>query len=280
MLAAAPSTTPPSPAAATPLPWSQGAGRGGNHLPANHPAQVGDQSLRFSPRFSDPAYHFAGGTGQTEHGVELLVETGSAPGVLDGLRAAVAEVPQSILDGVRQVRVLAGHDEGYDRYYEQAYGIPGFHAVAAGGGGAVNFFGGRPYAAGVLFHELGHSLPVSGWGAAVRADDATIAALAKGGVLAPVEFEPIPDPVRRARWTPRLAPGAVTPYGGSATGEDIAESLHLLLSETHFGHAFATVTPTGGTPRPLTFGEAYPARTAVLERAARSDLDHDGTIGA
>lgn len=283
LLAAAPSRT--EHLSGERLPWNPDARRGANDIPATAPVEVASAELQFSPGWNDPAYRFGGGVAQALHGVEVFVEDGSArPGVqlLGELRTALDEVPPLLLEHVSQIRVLARSDDGYDRFYEKAYGIPGFHAVAAGGGGAISFFGGRPYTQSTLFHELGHELSVGSreWRRAVADDDATIAALARSGRLAPDEFEPVPDPVRRARWTPRLAAGAVTPYGASATGEDISESLSQLLSERHFGHAFAHVELADGSRRELTFAEAYPARTAVLERASRSDLDGDGAIGA
>jgi len=134
----------------------------------------------------------------------------------------------------------------------------------------------------VLFHEVGHNLPVGGgdWRAAQAADDKRIKELATGATLRPLEFEHVPDEVRRLRWTPRLAPGGITPYADGRQAEDISEALRMLMSERHRGHAFAerVDTATGGV-RALTFGEAYPARTRVLELASKADLDGDGDIG-
>lgn len=273
----------PAAAAPSPISWSPHAGHGGNRIPTDRVVDVSSASLQFAP--FGPAYRFGGGIAQAVRGVEIFVEGGGpypAADVLEGLRQSLAVVPQVLLDHVDQLRVLARQDDAYDKYYEKAYKIPGFQAVAAGGGGTISFFGGKPYAEGVLFHEIGHNLPVSGgaWRDAVRADDATIAKLAANGKLTPQEFEPIADPVRKARWTARLAPGAVTPYGASSTAEDISEALHFLMKEQRFGHAFATITAADGASRALTFGDAYPARTALLERVAKYDLDADGTIGA
>ncbi|MCW2960489.1 MAG: hypothetical protein JWM90_876 [Thermoleophilia bacterium] len=270
-------------AAAEPLRWNPSAGRNAHRLPTDHVIEVGDAKLKFSPGWTDPAYRFTGGIAQAARGAELFVEAGgpfAADGVLTDLRRALDEVPQPMLDGVNQIRVLARQDEAYDRYFAKAYGIPGFQAAAAGGGGTITFFGGKPYSTGTLFHELAHNLGVGGWSGASAADDAVVASLLRTGTLRQLEFEPIPDPARRARWTPRLAPGAVTPYGQSATGEDIAEGMRLIMSESHFGHAFAQHVASDGTVRELPFGEIYPNRTAALERAARTDLDRDGTIGS
>lgn len=96
-------------------------------------------------------------------------------------------------------------------------------------------------------------------------------------MLAPREFEPVPDLARRARWTPRLAPGAVTAYGATDPHEDIAESMRLLMSEAQYGHSFAQATRGGKHLRDVSFDEAYPARTVILERAAEADLDSDGS---
>lgn len=263
--------------------WNPGAGRGGNRIPSDRVTEVGAASMRFAP--FGPAYRFGSGIAQAVRGVEVFVERGgplAAEHVLDGLRASLEHVPRVLLDRVAQLRVLARHDEAYDAYYAKVYGIPGFQAVAAGGGGRISMFGGKPYVEGVLFHELGHNLDVShgAWRDAVRSDDGTIARLRASGALEPWQFEPVPDPVRKARWTPRLAPGPVTPYGGSSTQEDISESLLQLLGEQRFGHAFAVLRAADGTTRAVTFGEAYPARTALLERSARHDLDGDGNLGS
>lgn len=266
-----------------PIRWHTGAARGGNHLPTDRAIEVAafDRSLGFGMG----KYHFAGGVAQALSGVEVLVERGGsvAPAlVLAKIGAQLAELPSIITERIRQVIVYKGQDDGYDRFWEKRYGIPGFQAVAAGGGGQVTFFGGKPYTDGVLFHELGHNLPVGTgeWQRAVASDDRTIAALAATATLTPVEFEPVPDPVRRERWTPRLAPGGITPYSNGRWGEDICEALRMLVSEQHYGHAFATRTDATGGVHQLAFGDAYPARTALLERITKTDLDRDGTIGA
>lgn len=274
--------TTPARTHAAPIAWNPDARRGAHRLPSDDSVEVGSARLPFTP--GGPAYAFGSGVAQAIRGVEVFLEAGGVltpEQQLAELTRAFEFVPQSLLDRVRQLRILARQDDAYDRYYERSYGIPGFQAVAAGGGGTISMFGGRPYTDGTLFHELGHNLDMSAreWRDAVRLDDARIAELALGGTLAPLAFEHVPDPVRRARWTPRLAPGAVTPYGGSAMGEDIAESLHLLMSERRFGHAFASITDASGATRALAFGAAYAARTALLERAARADLDADGDIG-
>jgi hypothetical protein len=134
----------------------------------------------------------------------------------------------------------------------------------------------------VLLHELGHNLPISSseWTRASPADDDVVARLGAGATLRYHEFEPVPDPVRRARWTARLAPGGITPYSDGRMGEDVCEALRMLLSERHRGHAFAerTDNATGGVSA-LAFAVAYPARTKLLERATKFDLDGDGDIG-
>jgi hypothetical protein len=267
---------------ADPIRWNASAGRGGNRVPAEHGVEVApfERSLGFGMG----RYAFQGGVAQALAGIEVLVERGGpvAPEqVLARIGAQLAALPSALTDRLRQIIVYRGQDTGYDGYWERAYGIPGFQAVAAGGGGQVTFFGGQPYNDGTLFHELGHNLPVSTgeWRRAVAADDRTIAQLAKGATLAPVEFEPVPDPVRRERWTARLAPGGITPYADGRWGEDISEALRMLFSERRFGHAFATSTDAAGGVRELRFGDAYPARTALLERASRTDLDGDGVIG-
>lgn len=275
--------TAPRPVTAAPASWNPNAGRGAHRLPGSGSIAVGSARLPFAP--GGPAYAFGGGFAQAIRGVEIFIEAGGAMAPQQQfaeLARAFEHVPQALLDNVRQLRILARQDTAYDRYFERAYGIPGFQAVAAGGGGSITMFGGRPYTEGVLFHELGHNLSLSSreWRDAVRTDDAKLLELAKLGTLAANPFEFVPDPVRRARWSPRLAPGAVTPYGASAIGEDIAEALHLLMSERRFGHGFASITDASGATRALTFGEAYAARTRVLERAARVDLDGDGDIGA
>jgi len=264
-----------------PLRWNLNAGRGGNRLPTDHAVAVGgfSRSLAGMSR-----YAFAGGVAQSLQGVEVLVELGGPVDpavVLARIGAQLAQLPPVVTERLRQIIVYKGQDVGYDTYWERAYGIKGFQAVAAGGGGQVTFFGGKPYTDGVLFHELGHNLPVSSsaWMDAVRADNATIAALARTGALRPVQFEEIPDPARRERWTPRLAPGGVTPYADGRWGEDVSEALNLLLSEHHYGHPFAQVVDAAGGVRALTFAEAYPARTRLLELAAKHDLDGNGRIG-
>lgn len=269
--------------AAEPIRWNAGAGRGGNHVPADHAVEVAafDRSLSFGSK-----YRFQGGVAQALSGVEVLVELGGpipVDQVLARIGAQLAQLPTIVTERLRQIIVYRGQDTAYDRQWEKAYGIPGFQAVAAGGGGQVTFFGGKPYTDGVLFHELGHNLPVStsDWRRAVDADDAHIAELAKGAaVLRPIEFEDVPDPVRRARWTPRLAPGGITPYADGRWGEDICEALRMLMSEQHKGHAFAERVDAVGGVHALWFGDAYPARTTLLERITQVDLDRDGTIGS
>lgn len=221
-------------------------------------------------------YRFTGGFSDAHRGVKLLLEH-----VSDAQDAAnfaqvtqlLDQIPLKILKRVSSVGLLARQDEAYDRYYERAYKIPGFQAVAAGGWGTITFFGGKLYSVGTMFHEFGHNLSVnqSAWKRAIEQDNRTIAALAARAPLSAEPFELVPDKVRQERWQPRLAPGGLTPYGEGRTGEDIAEGIRLLLSERHFGRAFATIG-TGADARPLTFAEAYPARTKLLEQAARFDF--------
>jgi hypothetical protein len=265
-----------------PIRWNAGAGRGGNHVPSDHAVEVApfSRSIGFGA-----AYQFSGGVAQALHGIEVLVERGgpvAVEQVLAGISKQLDEMPAIMLEKLRQIIVYKGQDVAYDRYWEKAYGIPGFQAVAAGGGGQVTFFGGRPYTDGVLFHELGHNLGMGSfeWNRAAKEDDKVVAQLGAGATLRYDEFEPVPDPVRRARWTARLAPGGITPYSDGRPGEDVCEALRMLLSERHRGHAFATRVDnaTGGVSA-LPFSVAYPARTKVLERATNFDLDGDGDIG-
>jgi hypothetical protein len=264
-----------------PIAWDEGARRGAQHLPTDSTVDV--QAFRRSLSWG-AAYEFTGGIAQALHGVEVLVERGGSMDpveVLARIDRQLAELPEAAIARLRQIIVYRTQDTAYDRAWERAYRIPGFQAVAAGGGGQVTFFGGKPYTDGVLFHEVGHNLPVNGsaWNDAMRSDDRTIAALVATGTLRPVAFEDVPDEVRRLRWTPRLAPGGITPYADGRPGEDIAEALRMLMSERHRGHAFAELVDALGGVRQLTFSEAYPARTRVLEVAANADLDGDGDIG-
>ena len=221
--------------------WNTGARRGGQNLPTDRSVDV----LAFNRSLSSGgSYRFGGGVAQALHGVEVLVEHGGpleASVVLARIGAQLAQVPPSAFAQLRQIIVYRGQDVAYDSFWERRYQIPGFQAVAAGGGGQVTFFGGKPYTDGVLFHELGHNISVSSgaWRDAVAADDRRLTELSKSATLRAIEFEAIPDPVRRARWTPRLAPGGITPYAEGRTAEDISESLRMLLSERHRGHAFA-----------------------------------------
>jgi hypothetical protein len=262
-----------------PIHWNAGAGKGGNHVPADHTVEV----LGFTRSLGiGSSYQFSGGVAQAMRGVEVLVEQGGplpVEQVLEGISRQLALLPETMLERIRQIIVYKGQDVGYDKYWERAYGIPNFQAVAAGGGGTITFFGGKPYTDGVLFHELGHNIRVGDWSAAQRADDRTIAELAKAGTLRYLEFEPVPDPVRRARWTARLAPGGITPYADGRMGEDISEALRMLLSERHRGHAFAESVDAAGGVHALPFSVAYPARTRMLELATNFDLDGDGDIG-
>lgn len=130
-------------------------------------------------------------------------------------------------------------------------------------------------------HELAHNLPVdlNQWATARRADDDVVSQLRDEAMLRPREMEQVADPSRRARWSARLAPGGVTPYGETHELEDIAESMRLLLLERSKGVPFAEATDSSGAVRAVRFSEAYPQRTAVLELAARDDLNGDGVIG-
>lgn len=223
-------------------------------------------------------YHFVGGVADAHRGVRLLFEnvnpTQDAAEVRDRVKQQLDEVPQELVKRVNNITVLARQDVAFDSAFEREYGIPGFQAVAAGGGGDITFFGGKPYSVGTFFHELGHNLPVShsGWRKVVEQDDAAIAKLREREPLSAEPLETVPDPVRQARWHPRLQPGGVTPYGDGRISEDIAESLRFLLSERHFKRSFATAGE-GASARPLWFAEAYPNRTRFLEAAAKADLD-------
>ncbi len=270
------------PIAHAPISWDPEARRGAHRLPTDRAVEVApfERSLAFGTR-----YRFQGGLAQAMQGVEVLVEHGGpvpVEQVLARIGAQLAQLPAVTTERLRQIIVYKGQDTGYDRYWERTYGIPGFQAVAAGGGGQITFFGGRPYTDGVLFHELGHNIRVSSgdWRRAVEADDATIAALASRATLRAVQLDEVPDPERRARWTARLLPGGITPYGEKSAGEDISEALRMLMSEQHRGHAFAEQVDAAGGVRALSFGDAYPARTALLERITGVDLDRDGTVGA
>ncbi len=272
----------PSSTTADPIRWNTGAPRGGHRLPTDRAVEV--SPFERSLAFGGAKYRFQGGVAQALSGVEVLVEHGGpvpVDQVLARIGAQLAQLPAAVTARLRQIIVYRGQDEAYDRHWEKAYGIPGFQAVAAGGGGQVTFFGGKPYTDGVLFHELGHNLGMnaSDWRRAMSADDAHIAKLAANATLRPVEFEHVPDPVRRLRWTPRLAPGGITPYADGRLGEDICEALRMLMSEQHRGHAFAEQVDAAGGVRALAFGDAYPARTALLERVTQVDLDRDGVIG-
>jgi hypothetical protein len=271
----------PAMPATDPITWNPGARRGAQHLPTDTTIEVRGFRRSLS---SGGAYEFQGGIAQALQGVEVLVERGGPidPGeVLARIGRQLAQMPSAALEHLRQIIVYRTQDVSYDRFWERRYGIPGFQAVAAGGGGQVTFFGGSPYTDGVLFHEVGHNLPVSSsaWRDAQRADDRTIAELASRGTLRPVEFEHVPDEARRLRWTPRLAPGGITPYAHGRMGEDISEALRMLMSERHRGHAFAQLVDAQGGVRELRFSEAYPERTRILELASGADLDGDGDIG-
>lgn len=262
--------------------WNPRARRGGHQLPSDRAIEVA--GFERSLTFGGARYRFRGGVAQALSGVEVLVEHGGpvpVEQVLARIGAQLAQLPRVVTDRLRQIIVYRGQDAAYDRHWEQAYGIPGFQAVAAGGGGQVTFFGGKPYTDGVLFHELGHNLAVSSsdWRRAMSADDAHIARLATSATLRPVEFEHVPDAERRLRWTPRLSPGGITPYADGRIGEDISEALRMLMSEQHRGHPFAEQVDAAGGVRALAFGDAYPARTALLERVTHVDLDRDGVIG-
>lgn len=272
---------PSAPTIADPIVWDPGARRGAQHLPTDAAVEV--RAFRRSLS-AGGSYAFTGGVAQALQGVEVLVERGGPVDPLEVLARIdrqLAELPAAALERLRQIIVYRTQDTAYDRFWERSYGIPGFQAVAAGGGGQITFFGGKPYTDGVLFHEVGHNLPVSSgqWSDAMRADDRTIAALAVQSSLRPVAFEEVPDEVRRLRWTPRLAPGGITPYAHGRPGEDISEALRMLMSERHHGHAFAEIVDARGGVRALPFSVAYPERTRVLELAARADLDGDGDIG-
>lgn len=224
-----------------------------------------------------PDYQFTGGFYQGIEGTTLIVEHVNEARNAENLAQVtqlLSEAPKSVTKRVHEITVLAQQDEPYDQYFESAYKIPDFQAVAAGGNGTITFFGGKPYSVGTMFHEFAHNLPVSerDWKRATRRDDATIATLAQSTPLSAEPFEIVPDPVRQARWAPRLSPGGLTPYGDGNLGEDIAEAMRLLLSERHFGRSFATAG-TGTDAHPLWFSRAYPERTKLLERVAKADLD-------
>jgi hypothetical protein len=261
---------PPQP---QPITWRFG-GKGVNHIPVG--AQLPVIPFGF-PSGVGGTFPFVGGVATALRGVELLVENGSAGDTLKTLAQVeklVGEVPREILDHTNQIRVVRGQDEKYDRYWEKRYNIPGFKAAAMGGGGSITFFGGKPYTDGALFHEVAHNLYVNErrWEDAAARDDKVVAQFQAQGALKPVELEIVPDPARRERWTPRLAPGGVTPYGDGRPAEDIAESMRLILSEKHYGKSFATITKPTGETRPLTFGEMYPNRVAVLQGATGARL--------
>jgi hypothetical protein len=222
-----------------------------------------------------PGYQFTGGVTGAYRGVELLIEDGCAlpvEQVAEQLARLIDASPANAVAQLHHVTVRARQDEGYDRYYSKAYRIPDFHAAAASGYGASTYFGGEVHSPGTFFHELGHQLDVGGgeWHRAMAADDAVIGRLLATGSLEPNQLGPIePDPARRERWTPRLAPGAVTGYADKALGEEVAESLRLRTIERWFHEAIATyVDRATGARRPVTFDELYPARAALLERIA------------
>ena len=258
--------------------WNERASRGANHVAEGELVEVGPSTFR-PLAFGIPGYRFTGGTATAHAGVELLVEGGGPvpqADVLAKLTSLIDAAPSRAVGELAQVKVEARQDEGYDHYYERAYRIPGFQAVAASGPGQSTYFGGRIYFDGAFFHELGH---VAGdlvdswaWNKAIKADDANIAALLQRGTLAPTQLGPVvPDPVRRERWTPRLQPGGITGYGESALKagtnvEDLSESLRLRTSERYFGSVMATFHDNAtGADRPISFAELYPNRAHQLE---------------
>ena len=256
--------------------WNEQATHGANRITEGEQVTVGAST--FSPlAWGIPGYRFTGGTATMHAGVELLVEQGSpdAGGVLTELTNLIDVAPVLAVAKLAQVKVEARHDDAYDKYYERAYHIPGFQAVAASGPGESTYFGGRIYAEGAFVHELGHVAGdlVSGraWMHALQADDKVIAGLLASGTLSVSQLGPIePDPARRARWTARLAPGGITGYGDSALRsgtpvEDICESLRLRTIERYFHGSMATYRDNAtGAERAIGFGELYPNRAALL----------------
>lgn len=240
--------------------------------------------------FSIPGYEFTGGVATMHAGVEILVENGGTePNALIATISGLLDTaPARAVAELGQLRVQARQDEGYDHYYERAYRIPGFQAVAASGGGMSIYFGGKIYAEGVLFHELGHvaaRLFDSGsWMRALHADDTHLREVLATGTLTPKQLGPIvPDPVRRARWTPRLSPGGVTGYADQALtaagtpAEDMCEALKIRTMERYFGDAMATFHDAKtGAERDITFAELYPNRAKLLEALgpAVRDVQH------
>lgn len=256
--------------------WNASQARGANKIASGEVVTVGPTQLP-GLMLGIPRHAFQGGMATAYRGVEILVEQGSEPfDALTGrLKTVLDAAPQKAVAELRAVTIVNRQDEGYDKYFERQYRIPGFQAVAAGGPGSFRLFGGRLYTDTVVLHELGHvaggGISSGAWKRAAKQDDAQLQALIQQGQLTPNQLGPIvPDPVRRARWTPRLAPGGVTPYGHDQlvrgnVGEDLAEALNLRSSERLYKSPFATLTPLDGSPaRPLTFDEAYPGRAALL----------------
>jgi hypothetical protein len=268
--------------------WDEGGRRGLNHIADGEVVSVGATTMH-PLMWGIPGYRFAGGQATAHAGVEILSEDGGAAAADNFAKVSslMDAAPVKAVAELGQVVIEARQDDAYDKYFERAYHIPGFQAVAASGGGLSTYFGGHVHADGVFFHELGHIagdlVDEGAWGKAITDDDANLRAILAKGTLTPTQLGPVEtDPVRRARWTPTLAPGGVTPYAQDALQsgtrvEDIAEALRLRTLERYDNGLMATFTDKAtGAARPIGFAELYPHRAALLGTLgpALADVTH------
>ncbi|MCW2974023.1 MAG: hypothetical protein JWN72_2296 [Thermoleophilia bacterium] len=237
--------------------------------------------LKFAPQ--GKKYRFRAGAQQSIHGVKLLVEqrrSATTDQLLTQVGGWMQSVPARLLDGVDKVQVLRKHDRGLNSWVNKLQGSKGGIVEGLTRGAEITLFGATGTTFETFAHELAHTVPVSlkAWKAAARADDRVVGRMNRLGTLRQHFF----GHEYLGNDQPRLTKGAVTVYGTTNRSEDIAESLRLLLSERHYGAAFASFQPDAGAShvRALAFAKIYPHRTALLEQASRSDLDGNGRINA
>lgn len=242
--------------------------------------------LKFAPH--GKKYRFRSGAQQSIHGVKLLVEkrrSATTDQLLTQVGGWMQGVPARLLDGVDKVQVLRKHDRGLNTWVNQLQGSKGGIVEGLTRGAEITLFGATGTTFETFAHELAHTVPVSlkAWKSAAKADDKIVARMTRAGQLRQHLF----GNEYLGNDQPRLTTGAVTVYGSTNRHEDIAESMRLLLSERHYGAAFASFQPVSGAKqkrpghvRALAFAALYPHRTALLEQSSRSDLDGNGRINA
>lgn len=212
------------------------------------------------------------------------------------LQAHLDSLPTKLQREIKQINLMGGRNPG-DVYWQVMRGRDNWEAVATGGNGRINWWGGRKADFPTLAHEAGHSVagayrytlpetrgvrwlgtPPSWWDQPTvwggPPDGAKWLSIAKAdskhqadawydaapGSAMDIQSQITMHPEYKSFAMNRTG-GAVTSYGADSMAEDFAESCSLWAFDRRYGYV---ATAADGTR--IRFKDIYPRRAGYLSR--------------